>query len=176
MNNKKSPVVDVAKDISQDPTNNIIELPSGVRVMLSPVSAALIQAVSSRIKDPPVPIRFNEEKGRDEEYPLDPAYISALTEAANQRGVANMDAMYMFGIDLVDGLPESTKWLTQLRFLEKHGNLDLSEYDLEDQMDQEFLYKRFIVGSTDILMKITRLSGMTGEEVSEAESSFPGNA
>lgn len=173
--NKKSPAVDVAKDFAASSPDTAIMLPSGVRIQIAPVSAALIEAVSSRVKDPAVPIIFNQDKNRNEEYPLDPAYVAELSDTSRRRAVASMDALYMFGIELIDGLPKDNGWINKLKFLEKHGDLDLSEYDLDDVMDQEFLYKRFIVGSADVIGKITKISGMSPEEVAEAETSFQGN-
>lgn len=173
---KQNPTVEVAKEMAaQNGRDQIRTLSTGVRVRLVPVSAALLSEVTSRIKDPQVPLWRNEDKGRDEPNPSDPEYLRELDEASTKRGMAAMDAMVMFGVDLVDGVPEDDSWLKKLRFMEKKGFLDLSEYDLEDGFDCEFLYKRYIAIDNDTLTNIASLSSLTPEAIARAEDSFPGN-
>jgi hypothetical protein len=83
-----------------------------------------------------------------------------------------MDAMVMFGVELVDGLPESEKWLDTLKYMEKRGMLSLEGYDLTDPLDLEFLYKRLVAVDTNIITKISELSGISAAEVERAEASF----
>jgi hypothetical protein len=175
MTNQKA-AVEVAKEIAQEqPSSTIRTLTSGVRVRLATVSTALLDEVTNRIKDPDVPLWRNEDKGRDEPNPLDPKYVRDLAEANRQRGIAVMDALVMFGVELVDGIPSDDSWLTKLRYLEKRGQVDLSSYDLNDPFDLEFLYKRFIAVDNDTLTAISRLSSFTEEDVEKAENSFPRN-
>lgn len=169
---EKSPAVEVAKKVGGE--RNLFELPDGVIVRVTPVSAALIDEVSSRIKDPPIPTYFNDEKGRDEPNPADPKYLEALQGAQRQRGVAAIDAMVMFGIELENGLPKDDKWLGKLQWLEKRGTLDLSQYDLEDPVEKEFVYKRFVACGGEILDAVTKASGISGEDIVRAEASFRG--
>jgi hypothetical protein len=168
----KSPAVEVAKKVGGE--HNLFELTDGTRVRVTPVSAALIDEVSSRIKDPPIPMYRNEEKGRDEPNPVDPKYLEGVQEAQNKRGTAAIDAMVMFGIELVDGLPEDEGWLGKLKWLEKRGSVDLSEYDMNDPVEKEFVYKRFVACAGEILEAITRVSGISGEDIARAEASFRG--
>ena len=168
----KSPAVEVAKKIGGD--NNLYELPGGVKIRVVPVSAALIDEVSSRIKDPAIPTFFNDEKGRDEPNPADPKYLEELRDASRRRGSAAMDAMVLFGIELVDGLPSDNKWLERLAWLQKRDVIDLSQYDLDDPVEREFVYKRFIASNGEILESITRSSGISGEDIVQAEASFRG--
>jgi len=52
----------------------------------------------------------------------------------------------------------------------------LSGYDLDNEIDREFLYKRFVASNAEVIAKVSRLSGVvTPEEVALAEESFPGN-
>lgn len=167
----KSPAVAVAhENLSEE--DGFVTLSNGARAMIRPVSISLITEVSNRVKDPEVPTFYNEEKGRDEPNPNHPSYIRALQEAENRRGIASLDAMVMFGIELVDGLPKDEKWIKKLRTMERIGALDLSVYDLEDDIDKEFLYKRFIAVGTEDLAKISRASGISQEAVESAEKSF----
>lgn len=168
-------VTDVAKERDGRAVDQVVTLSTGVRAYLRPVAASLIDEVTARIRDPEVPTWHNPEKDRDEPNPSDPAYQRGLEDANRQRGVAAIDALVMFGIDLADGLPEDGGWLTKLRYLEKRGHLDLSEYDLDDPTDQEFLYKRFVaVASADIAL-VSMRSGVQGEAVAQAARSFRGD-
>lgn len=175
----KSPAPDVAREVaSRNGADHIVNTAAGVRVKLCPVSASLIDEVSNRIAEPEVPVWYNKEyadeehpQGRPEENPSDPAYQRAIRDVARQRGKAAIDAMVMFGAELIDGLPQDKRWLRKLQFL----GVSLEGYNLEDDFDLEFLYKRFVAIDSGILTKISELSGITPEDIELAESSFQGN-
>lgn len=167
---KKSPVLKIAKE--QDEQDGSRVLSTGVRARMVPVAASLISEVASRVKDPPVPMCYIKEKDREEPNPDDPEYLRQLAEATAKRGTVSIETMVMFGVELIDGVPEDDTWLNRLKFLEKHGNLDLGEYDLDDPMEREFVYKLYIaVGSNDIV-EIAKMSGISPEEVERASESF----
>lgn len=170
---KKSPALEVAKE--QDEQDGSTVLSTGVRARMIPVAASLISEVASRVKDPEVPMCYIEEKDREEPNPDDPEYLRKVAEATAKRGTVSLETMVMFGVELIDGVPKDDDWLNRLRFLEKHGNLDLSEYDLDDPMEREFVYKLYIaVGSNDII-EIAKMSGISPEEVERAAESFQGS-
>jgi hypothetical protein len=171
----KQPVVEVAHAARQNGDEHLITLSDGRRARLVPVSAALIDEVSSRIEDPAVPTFFNEEKGREEENPFDPAYLRATEDIGRRRGLATLDAMIMFGVELLEGLPEDDGWVKKLVWMEKHDRLDLSGYDLDDEIDREFVYKRYIACPPTLAQRIGQLSGLSATEVAAAERSFPGD-
>jgi len=81
-----------------------------------------------------------------------------------------MDAMIMFGFELVDGVPEGDGWIKQLKLL----SIDVSDSD--DEVEREFLYKKFVVVTPEDLKLVTDISGLSAEAIREAEASFPGNA
>lgn len=165
-----SEAVKLAKEQKEE--NQIVMLSTGVRAILHSVSASLMQEVTSRIKEPKVPIIFNDEKGRKEEDPFDETYLQELAEVQHKRARASLDAMALFGIELVDGLPEDNKWIKKLQQLERLGYLDLSEFNLEDELDQEFVFKRYIaLGSAD-LVRIGRMTGIRQEDIETAEDTF----
>ena len=78
-------------------------------------------------------------------------------------------------MELVDPLPEGDGWLKRLKLLERRGGLDLSGYDLDDEIDREFLYKKFVAVGSEDLAEIGKLSGISREAVRAAEDSFPGD-
>lgn len=174
----KEPIAAVraAKEIADksEKDETIVELAVGGRAKLLPVSATLLEEVNRTIVIPEPPMQYNDDKGREEPNPVDPDYTKAVIEANRKRGVAGMDVMIMFGVDLLDGVPEDDGWIKKLRYLEKRGSLDLSEYDLDDDFDREFLYKRYIAVPVTLVDKITQLSGIGPEEVETSEESFPG--
>jgi hypothetical protein len=173
--NAGSVAVSVAKQLNSKDGDGHIVILKGIRVRLSPVAATLIDEVTSRIKDPDVPIWHDPDKDRDMPNPLDPQYVKDVSEASRLRGVAAMDAMCMFGAELLDGMPEDDTWLKKLRYMAKRGMVNLDNYDLDDELDQEFLYKRFILVDNETLMAIGKMSTLQTDEVAKAEESFPGN-
>lgn len=170
--NTSNPVVDVAKEQSSD---NIITLHGGVRIKLIPVPASLIDAVTSKIKEPEIP-RVTLDDGRETLNPLDEQYVLDLAEVNRQRGLAGIDALALFGVELVDGLPPDEEWLSKLQYAEQMGLIDvLGNYDLDDPIMKELVYKKYVGVTTDILAEVTKISGISPEEVDLAEESFPGS-
>jgi hypothetical protein len=179
-NSRKSPAPDVAKERKEE-EELIVTLIGGIRAKVLPVPASLIDEVASRIEEPKVPVWHNEEKGRDEPNPSDPAYIKELAEVERQKGLAAIDALAMFGLELIDPIQtldeegNEATWLKKLRFMGTKGLFDLDEYDLDNPMELEYLWKRYIGVDTNVLSRISRTSGITQEEVTEAEKSFQRN-
>ena len=173
-NDKQSPAVLVAKERRQGDTNDVRTLSTGVRARLHPVGASIVTDATGKVKPPKVPSYYNESKGREEENPNDTSYLAALDEVKRAQASAAMDVMVMFGVELVDGMPVNDAWLKQLKLLDKIGTLDLSVYDLDDPIDCEFLYKKYIATGTPDLIAVGRLAGLSPESVAEATSNFPG--
>ncbi len=170
----KEDIVDVMKESARE--KNVFEV-DGVKIEVKPVSALLIQEVTSRIKDPRPPMQPNPDKdGRMEENPFDPTYLDALDEARTQRALATSDVMVMFGLKLVNGLPDDELWLKKLKWLEKAGRLDLSNLNFDDPFEKEFAFKKFISATNPTIMEVTRASGVTQADIDTATDSFPGNS
>lgn len=169
---KKNPALEAAKDRASEGMPERV-LSTGVRVRLGSVSATLIEEVSSRIPYPDVPMWFNKDKERDEPNPGDPKYIDEIAAVDRERGIAAMDAMIMFGVELLEGVPEDDVWVNKLRFLEKRKMLDLSGYDFKDALDREFLFKRYVaIGALDLDL-ISEMIGVSEEAIAQAVDSFP---
>lgn len=175
-NNDGIAAVTVAKAVNSSPLGVTHTTSHGIRFRVQPVTTSLIDEVTSRIKDPEIPMWHNEDKGRDEPNPSDPVYLKEMEATAHRRGVASIDALIMFGIDLVDGVPEDDAWLKKLQYMEKRGTLSLKGYDLKDPVDLEFLYKKMVVSNNDVLNLVSQASGITAEDVELAEASFRGDA
>lgn len=164
------PVVEAAQEQVDVETDAVRVLSTGVRVCLKSVSASLIDEVRARVKDPDVPEVYDEEKDRKLRNPNDPAYLRALEEAEELRGRAATDAMIMFGVELIDPIPDDDGWIDQLAFLG-------IEVDVSNKFAREFAYKKYIaVGTPDLPDVFTASSPVTGEGVAKAMAGFRGDA
>lgn len=150
-----------------------IELSTGVRVVLQRVPPGLLEDVVNRVKDPEVPVYYDTDKDREIPNPSHPDYLKAMKQADRDRSVAVIEATVLFGIELVDGLPDDDGWLKKLRFLDRRGVFDLEAYDLDDELDKEFVYKRYIaLGDQDFVTLTSLVSGIEPEEIEKAQRSF----
>lgn len=166
---KRSPAVDV---IHKNGLNEPIMLSTGIEVRLVPVPITAIQDASLAISDPKVPMIEVEGKDYPIPNPEHPDYIEAKNKAFRERVQAGFDVMAMLGIKLIDGLPEDDTWLKELKFLEKRGRLDLSGYDLTDEFEKEFIYKRYYAMGAEDWNALSVISGVTEEEIAQASDSF----
>lgn len=172
----KAKVKDTAKRLaSGQGESTIVTLSTGVVVELHPVSSSLVEEMKAAIEMPPVPVVWIEEKEREEENPNDPRYIEAVEEVQRKRADSIFDALCTFGVELVDGLPEDDVWLKKLKLLERRGALNLSGFNLEDEFDLEFLYKRYVAVAGTDLQLIGGLHGFRPMEVARARAMFLGD-
>jgi hypothetical protein len=156
-------------------SKNEVTLSTGVRARIRPVSATMLDEISSSVPEPAVPKQFIEAKGRDEYNPLDPAYQLEVKRTQHVRGMKTTEALIMFGIELVEPLPDKETWLPKLLYLEKRGALDLSRFDLEDPFELELVFKLYLAVAAPDLMYVSMASGLTEKEVADAMTSFPGD-
>jgi len=163
----ENPAVQTAKDKQEGP--EIKTLSTGVRVKLKAVSSSLVSEVMQRVPEPEVPIFHDDEKDRDMPNPNDPSYLRALDEAENKRNSVATDAMLVFGVELVDPVPDDDSWIGGLNFLG-------IEVDASDQFAREFAYKKYIaVGTPDLPLVYGASSPVSASEVAEALDGFPDN-
>lgn len=175
MTEETRPRIDVLKAIKE---GEVITLSTGVKVRLKSVSAMLMQNIADSIEDPEIPMVEvevdigGEKRIRNEPNPSDPVYQAKLAKADNDRGLAALEAMYILGIELVNGVPDPGIWLEDLKYLEKRGRFSLDGYDLKDDRDMEVVYKKFIaVGAADTVL-LTEALGVSEERIAQAARSF----
>lgn len=166
--------VKVAKKSKSE--DEIITLSTGDLARIHPVTSALIEEAISLVPIPQPPMWYNADKDREEPNPSDPTYLMQLEEARRKQGVATIDTIVMLGVELVDGLPEDETWIKQLKLLEKRGRVNLKDFDLEDEFDREFCYKRYIAVSNADIVKVTSRSGLSEEGVEQASQKFPSDS
>jgi hypothetical protein len=168
----RSPAVDVAKQHKNGTGEEWVVLTTGYRAKLRPAPALLIQEAQAKIKNPSVPLQTIEGRDQPVENPLDPDYIEAVQAAQEKRAAAAFDIMVLFGLDLADPIPTDEGWIKKLRFLEKRGQLDLSGYDLEDEMDREFIFRKFVVVGSDDLLLLAQNAGLRERDLQQARDNF----
>jgi hypothetical protein len=171
----KSPAVELAK--RQQNEDGTVTLSTGVRVRLRPIPPGTMGEARASIVVPKVPVWVNPDKDREEPNPNDPEYLDALAEWDRQRSQALLEVALMFGLELVDGVPEMGDWERNLQWLGKRGRIDLAGYDMSDPVDREFLYKKHcVMGTAKDWSIVNRLMGPTRVEVDEAADSFRGDS
>lgn len=163
----KNPAVQVAGEISisGDP-EELVTLAHGIRAKLHPITAALVMKVTGKIVDPKVPMWMDPDKGREIENPSDPTYLSALEAANQERIMATMDAAMMFGVELLDPIPDDG-WEQKLKYL----GID---FDAGNPLEREMAYKQFVAVANKKVKRVMMLSGMQQEDVAdEIGKTFP---
>lgn len=172
---KTSPAVVAAKENRNKPKAGSVQtLSTGVRIKVNTVPPGLVEDVMAQVKEPPVPMFYDEERDREYPNPTDPEYIKALQQVERDRSVAMIEAIVLFGIELVDGLPDDETWLKKLRFMGRRGTFDISGYDLDDELDREFLFKRYICLGTadDLALLVSSVQGIEPQDIDKARQTF----
>lgn len=162
----------------------VVELSTGYKARIRSVSLHLIFDAQASVDEPQVPVWHNEDKGRDEPNPDDPNYLKALAEYEQQQQLATIDVMTMFGVDVLDvdenvlGAPDDDDWIKKLELRHRLGysKVDLSVFDLSNQIERDFLWKKyFVVGAGDIPVLLEAYDFLNEDDVQEAERSFRDN-
>jgi hypothetical protein len=144
----------------------------GFRFIPKAIPVAIISDVTNRIPEPDIPVWHNAEMERDEQNRNDPAYLKAKDEVDRKRGEAMIDATVMFGISLPDGVPPTDEWLPKLKFMEKRGQIDLSSYDLSDDLELEYVFKKYIIANISLINYIQNMSSVTPDDIGKAGRPF----
>jgi hypothetical protein len=163
-----NPAVQARKVITE---TTEMQLEGGYTVRIAPPDNydVMIQRSMSQIKDPPVPMVWDEDKEREEPNELDPGYLAAVKQADEDRGMAVMDAMMLFGVELVDGVPEDKRWR---RRLELAG----IEVDWSDEIETEFAYLKYVVfAGSNNLNQLLGTIGLSQDDIDQAAAMFPGD-
>ena len=144
----------------------------GTKIRLIAVPVGIVQDSLIQLIPPKAPMFYDEDKDREYENPNDPDYLNDVAMYDQKRGVVTTEAFCMFGIELLDGLPKDDAWLKRLKFMHKKGTLDLSWVDWDDETDVEFLFKRYVVGTTEVITTISQKTAVTSEAVAQAKTGF----
>lgn len=153
------------KDLAQP-----FESSTGVTITLKAAPALLVQQAVSSVKAPPIPTQ--EIDGKVVKNELHPDYQKALEEWELKRSMASIDAMVLFSVGLPEGLPKDENWIKQLKYFEKLGHFELNGYDLNDEDDKEFVYKRYMALGKAELDAVGILNGVSQEDIDSFSDTF----
>ena len=152
-----------------------IALSNGIVLRVKPVSPLLLRRATIHVADPKVPVVMIEEKGREEENPNDPDYLTAVADARTARGFAAMNVVLATGLaveSIPDGIPRPAddSWLEMLEAAE-------IEADVATSAKRFRLWCEVVALITpedfeQVSLVALRLMGLTEEEVSQAVESF----
>ena len=167
--------IKVAKKQQQNVVTELV-LSTGYTVRIKPVSQLTIEESQSQVKYPPVPIIYDVDKDREYPNPNDPTYKQECQAVDTRRGIVAVETALMLGVQVE--LPEDNSWLDKLREMHKRKLLDLSEFDFENDLDKEFLFKKHIAfgGQQDLTLLMTHVSGLGEEAIAEAMKRFRANS
>lgn len=162
--------IEVARELQQEYDDFLYVEDYAIRV--KPIPAAIITDVTNRIPDPEIPVWYNKEMERNEANPGDPEYVRMKSEVERKRGEAMIDATILFGIELVDGIPPVEEWMPRLQFMIRRGQLDLSQYNLDDPLELEYVFKRYVIGNIALITHIQQLSSVMPDDIGKAAAPF----
>ena len=173
MSGKLNPAVEAARETNTDER----VLDSGVCVRIHRIPQLLIDDAVNRVKAPTVPYVFDSEKGYEIPNENDPRYLAALEQHERDQSQAAVDAVILWGVELVGDMPKDEDWLPKLQFYAKRGRVDLSGFDFESKLEKEFVFKRYVALSAKELGELLpeMISGVTEEDVAKATESFRSN-
>ena len=164
------PVLDYAK--TKKEAGAEVVLSTGYPARIIPVGSSLIEDIINSIHEPKIPTFFNEDKQREEENPNDPVYLQAMADVQRRRAMAAMEALLVFGVEVA--LPDDDNWLNKLRYLERRKAVSLDGYNIDDPLDRDLLFKKYVaIGTTD-LIAIGRKAGLNAADIEYAARTFQG--
>ncbi len=171
-----SAAVDAVAEGGSKGLKDTVTLANGVVLAVKPVPPLLIRKAVGKIKRPTVP-RAVLDKGREEDNPGDPEYNAAMDEYAQLTFDAGANVMLAAGTRLLsvpEGIdkPEDDGWLEILAAADFEPDLKnatsrylswLSYYAISSERDV-----------VDVVMAVTKLSGVPESEVAKAVETFRG--
>lgn len=163
------PTVVVEKErLNGSGENGVYTLSNGDQVRFKPVPDMYINRALQRIKDPPVPRFLDEDRGIELENPSDPAYLRAVAEANQRRGEVTIDALLLWGCELVKSRLKESTWVKELQLMGE-------EFDPDDPIERRFVYLKFIAfaSSKDTAVLMEQLN-VTREDLEQFADSFRG--
>lgn len=171
-NPTKNPVVKKIRE-SAAKEDDVKTLSTGIRVRIHGISSFEIQEMALALDDPEPPRVHDPESDRVIENRDDPEYVRELDRLNFKRGMLVLDAT-LIGVELVDGLPDDKQWLPMLQFKAKKGMIGLSDYDLDNPLEKEYVFKKYYAfkSASDWQLlqdKIAEIQGATAK----ADAMFP---
>jgi len=108
----------------------IHEFSTGVKVRFKPMSSMIVQRAQEAVPMPPVfqqAVPGPNNSVRIVDNPNHQDYVDRKREAEASRGIKAIEAMILFSVELVNGLPKDNTWLDDLAMV-----TDLQKYQAVD--------------------------------------------
>jgi hypothetical protein len=153
----------------------IVTLSNGYRVRFKPVSPNTVYTAVSKIEDPPIPM-VNHPDGPDRAKvpnPDDPQYLRDLRKKALEREDAVQNVLYIFGMELVDPIPEDSEWIDRLVFA---GLVDAEDAESPTALQKDLWFKKFIVADNQAISMLTKSLGISEEGIRRKAAAFKSGA
>lgn len=177
-------VIEVAQEVDNEQQNeensNLVTLSNGVVLGTKPVPYKLIIKLNKKFKNPPVPVIYDEEKGREITNYGDPQYEADCAAVQEEKGMAMLELLTGLGTYFISApagvyAPDDKEW-----------EEDVNPFLDENEKIPEFGKARYVawlqyyamLEATDIskvAQKIQRKMGVTEEGAQEAIARFQRN-
>lgn len=173
-------VADVEREAEVLLPHSHLKLSSGVVLRTKQVPILRLQAVANKIKPPKMEDYSYYDADREETIinPNHPEYLQAMEAYHLQQGMAVMDALIVFGTEIVsvpEGVAplESDEWLEDLKFV----GIEVVE---GSKLARYLSWVRYVAAVTEadialITKKAASASGTSEEMVATAIENFPDN-
>lgn len=168
-------VLDAAE--SQGDGDNTVTLGTGVVVRVKPISHDTMVSILARFKEPPVPMYYDPERGREIENPDDPDYIEARTRYNIDIAQAMTIAIYALGVELVE-VPEDFPGPDDADWLEERRLAGLSSGDSRRARLMDWLRHKATIGGDNgkIMYAAGRATGTMEGDAAAAMKRTTGDA
>lgn len=150
-------------------------LGNGAILRLKRIPPLLISRVVNQAHPNPKPPKiiiktFDDKEGHEEDNPHDPDYIEALKDNRRAQGTAMIDLAILRGVEVT--LPEDDSWIADLASL----GIDVGEtYNARVNTYVRYILLESPTDISNLLRKISILSGVREEDVRAAEDRFRSN-
>lgn len=152
-----------------------VTLSNGIVLKVKPVPPFLVRAAVTKLEKPKIPFFHNDEKGRDEPNPSDPAYLDDLEEYEEQTTEVGTNVLLVAGTEVAEvpeGCygPDDQSWKELAEFFEIEVNTDKPMANYLNYL------KWYALASAEDLVAVLRplmiMTGLTEEEVQKAAEGF----
>lgn len=150
----------------------------GIKFKIKKIPKLALVDAGKRLKDPKVPMFYNEDKERNEPNPNDPNYIDELRDVNYQRGIAITSVGIVLGTELIKPLPEDVEAPEDTDWSDALNELGI-EIPEKGRMRYLAWVKYYALDDEEFTILFRTVAGGAGmvfaEEVAEATVAFPGN-
>lgn len=165
--------LEVEEKVTKQAQDDIVTLASGHRVRFVPVPHNTLREVQAKIVDPPIPtIPHPEDKTRQIENPMSITYRETLERNKEERLKVVLNALFLFGLELLDPLPADRTWLDKLVLLEL---INAEEIEGASVLQQELWYKKYVIADASVFDKLYGTLGVSEEAIAQARAAFKSN-